>query len=274
MNTLIVGIAIQAIVTAPADHQERLEFVGFSKAEDTATWRVWVEQPTPDGHTDRFQLIRVVDCTTGERIGHIRQGRATRVDRLGRRARLTPPERIASENPIWQQALPARVWKKAKRRTRFRHKRIELDDSAIQFVPHPDAHMTARRDGNTMTFSGDPGSPIGFDLEARLFDGRQVNMGRVRVRGVPNRAVNASLHFFLSPSGHHVAYRVRVSSDTPGYENRFDFDRVVRFPDRPLGVNTIGTFRVLREHAKLTADRFGEMHPGQQGLYESYVGPW
>ena len=254
MNTLIVGIAIQAIVTAPADHQERLEFVGFSKAEDTATWRVWVEQPTPDGHTDRYQLIRVVG--------------------LGRRARLTPPERIASENPIWQQALSARVWKKAKRRTRFRHKRSELDDSAIQFVPHPDAHMTARRDGNTMTFSGDPGSPIGFDLEARLFDGRQVNMGRVRVRGVPNRAVNASLHFFLSPSGHHVADRVRVRSDTPGYENRFDFDRVVRFPDRPLGVNTIGTFRVLREHAKLTADRFGEMHPGQQGLYESYVGPW
>ncbi|MEM6733091.1 MAG: hypothetical protein AAF658_16155, partial [Myxococcota bacterium] len=224
-------------------HEEQLEFIGFSRHEDAAAWRVKVIRPTDQGGFDRFTVIRLVDTKTGEIIGHVRQGKARRTDTLGRRERLSPAERIASENPMWLHALPAKFWKKTRRKVRFSSKPVKVEDGAIRFIADEDADMTisVEDDEKMLVVRSDPGSPIGLLPTARLYDGARIPLGHVRVRGVPGREVNAKIRMYHSPSGFHVAYVVELESDSPGHEHRMDFGRVYRMPGRRLGVLSIGT---------------------------------
>ncbi|MEO0814531.1 MAG: hypothetical protein AAFY60_16850, partial [Myxococcota bacterium] len=185
-----------------------------------------------------------------------------------------PPERIESENPVWQEALPARTWKIARRKIRFGKKPVPVKDGALRFLPDGDAHMTVGIRNEVLTLLSDPGSPIGITPRARLFDGTDVDLGHIRVRGEANRVVEAKLRFYHSPSGRHVAYEVELSSHTPGHEKRMDFGAVMALPRSRLGITSIGTMNLMSENWAVSDDLFSDVHPEIQGLYKAYVGKW
>lgn len=266
-------VAMSALGALP-EHEERLDFIGFSQTEDAAAWQVRVTRPTEAGGFDRYTVIRVIDLRSGEVIGHIRQGKARRVDSLGRKERLAPPERIESENPLWQDALPARTWKKARRTIRFEKKPVAVKGGAIRFVPDGDAFMTLAVDEHDLRAVSDPGSPIGLTPRARLFDGTDLDLGHIRVAGVANRVVEATVRLYHSPTGRSVAYEVELHSSTPGHERHMEYGKTLRLPRSRLGVTTIGTWNVLSGNFEEQEETFGELHPELRSMFKAYVGRW
>ncbi len=273
MTTWLTLLAV-CVLSAPPAHEERLEFIGFSHTEDAAAWRVRVARPTDEGGWDRYTVIRVIDLRTGDVIGHIRQGKARRTDSLGRKERLAPPERIEAENPLWQDALPARTWKIARKKIRFDKEPVAVEGGAIRFVPDDDAFMTLAVNEHTLRVVSDPGSAIGLVPQARLFDGTDLALGHIRVAGEANRVVEAKIKIYHSHKGHAVAYEVELHSNTPGHERHMEYGKAFRLPRSRLGVTSIGTWNMLSGNFDQQEEIFGDLHPELRSMFKSYVGRW
>lgn len=257
-------------------HSETIELIGFSKHEDAAAFRVRVERPAPldAGDVDRFTVIRVVNTKTGEVIGHFRQGRIRRTDANGRRARMASAELLSADNPMWLDALPAAKWKRVRRKVGFKHRRVKIKDGAIRLEPAGRGKMRFEADDTSMVVTSDAGGPIHVIPRIHLWNGSEETLAPIKVRGVENRVVRAEIRFFHSPSGYQVAAHIRLTSETPGHEQKKDFVAVQSLPESPLAVTTVGTFNTMKENHASTQGLWDDMHPETKDLYKAYVGSW
>lgn len=273
MVTLITLTAL--CISAPSEApRERLEFIGFAEDEQTAAWRVEVEQPQPGRKVDRYTVIRIINTKSGDPTGHIRVGKIRRFESSGRPDRGVLPDQLSAENPMWLNALPHSTWRKAKREVRFTFKRLDASKGVVRLMPDDDSFMTLKVSRRALRLESDPGSPVGLTPVARLYDGKEIPLRRIRVRGQPHRVVTVRIQFFHSRSGLHVASKVHLVSTTPGLENETDVAYVHRMPGSPLATIGIGTMNLMGANFQVAEKLYGEMHPEMKDAYKQYVGSW
>ena len=206
MSTALLIIA--ATLTAPQP-SKTVTFVGFSKNESTAAFRVDVVQGNADGASvDRFSLIRLVETSSSSLLATFKGSGVTRKWNDGRRRHVKQAV-LSRANPEWDEAIPKKEWTKLRKKGRFKGKVLQMDDSTLRLSRDTDAPGELKAEPKWIDFRGQRGAPVGFQPIARMVDGEMMSLGSYRREGEADRTWHARVWVHHSRTGSSVAVLAR-----------------------------------------------------------------
>ncbi|MEK7704483.1 MAG: hypothetical protein AAB426_05945 [Myxococcota bacterium] len=269
--------ALPSASSGPEDHSvvELLEFIGFSTPESEAAWRMNIKSVATDGaYVDRYTLASVVDIYTGAINGTYRLTPVRRTSAQGKRVDL--PERLLGEsNARWKSAEPIAAWHKVERRAHFQARRLKMTDGALLIAPDRGVNAEIVPQMTSVAVLVPLGSPLGYSPMARLLNGEQVELGRVRVEGRSGVTLRASVEAYYSPTGMKLAIISRVeaaggSGSSTGGETVF-WPNIVRLPS-PVGTIDVAGFKAGKPATPGGSEAFKNMDPDLAKVYQRLLG--
>lgn len=266
MSTTLLIIAATLSAAQPS---KTVEFVGFSKNESAAAFRVAVVRPSADGKcVDRYSLIRLVETSSSRLLATFKNSGVTRKCNNGRR-RHVPEAVLKRANPEWAQALPKREWSRIRTKARFKGKVLQMNDSTLRLSRDTDAPGELKAEPKWIDFRGERGAAVGFQPIARMVDGELISLGSYRREGEPNRTWHARVWVHHSRTGSSVAVLARFD---PGDGSPVDWQGHVLPLPEPIGTTKIGVMNLVFSGLRQAQGRYKSMHPEYGDMYDQYVG--
>ncbi len=261
-----ITIAVALVAGSGTDHKI-VDFVGFSKDESAAAWRVAIERHQANGAVDSFTLIHLVAVETNQPLATFR-GSPIQRTRDGRRVRARA-RRLEGDNPDYEGAATLADWKRVKRKGRFAFKPLKIDDATLRFLPDEDLDMEMERTRESLNALGQVGEPVGYRPMVRTLGGDHVSLGHVREAGQPGTRIEAAVLAFHSKTGLTIAVLNRFSTtgdDTPSWSTR------ILALHEPVGTTDIGAMRLALSSLQLAERDYLANGEKFSDLYTQYVG--
>ena len=278
MPILLFSLIVAALGPEPRV-TERAAFVGFSKNNALAAYRLQVEAPRRGGTRDRYGLVVVMLMPErgvgAETVTIFRDTEPVRLNAKGERIR-TSKRRLLEANPRYAQARPHSHWVALKRRARFRHRRLPLKDSVLRLSPDEgvqlEANIVTHGGENAIDVVAPPNASVAFGTVVRKLSGEFVSGGDFQMDCPEDGQIEARVEAFHSRDGYSVAvvttFSIRTSQGVHAVP-RIAFSRMIH---SPIGTTQIGSWNLAKEVLRWGADQYNLRHPGMERQYERFVG--
>jgi hypothetical protein len=257
-----ICLAALLITASEPERTETIGFVGFSRNDAVAAWRVTTRLIYPE-YVDSYALVRVAEVDSGRMLGTYRWSPITRRSRNGQTLRLADDERAALY-PEWQQAEQRGAWEKLHRQNRWRSTRLPMNEGTVRIavVGYTQAMVTATSDALTVRVPA--GEPADFDTVARLEDGTSSGLGRLTT-SAGEHELSTDVVVYASTDGraaavvHAIREAVQVRS----------LLALARLPD-PIASGRIGAGH-LNQYERSFRRIFVAVHPELRQIYDAFT---
>lgn len=265
MTTAILIAALTASSPGLAMGKQ-VRFVGFSKDEAAALFRVDATEATHDGGHVSYTFYRLVETRSGELVATFSGGLPQ--CRSGRNRKIRCNKGVVGD-ANFTRAVPKKELQRFMRKARLKQKVLQANDSTLRLARDPDAPGEMDAATQHIDFFGEPGQPVGFGPVVRLMDGRLIQLGHYRVEAEEGTTWHGRVSVHHSRTGQSVAVLARFDrgdGSPPVWDGA-----VYPLPD-PVGTTAIGTFNLVYSSLRHAQVDYEALHPEYGDMYDQYVG--
>lgn len=237
--------AVLAVVVTNA------EFIGFSRNNQVAAWRLAVRDEAPAiGCPDHFTLG--VAQNVAQNVAVPESQTLFLLSPLAERCR----------QDDLKTALSQKQWQALLARGGFRALKLPMKDSTFRLRDLSTRRARIWADKASITIQAAPGQTLAYEPIVRLYDGRQVSLGVQEQAPSEHQSLTGHVTAFHSTTGyalatiHELAGRVWV--------------QLTELP-APVGTHAIGTLNVIRENDTSVRRIFRDMHPSMARAFDRYA---
>ncbi len=253
-----------------AASSQSIEFLGFSRNEAIAAYRVAIHHERDGGLADRYALVCVISMEQGDVAAVFRDSSIERVDARGKRVSVAR-SLLLEDNPLYAEAEAAESWRRLRARAGLRSRKLPMDESIVRLQPHNDVRLAAEAKKDAIELSAETGSPVGFTTVIRSVDADHRAGRSYRVEGAPGERISGRVTAYHSPSGYSVAV---LAEFTVGGATKLSQIGVHRLEESPVGTYRIGTHTLALENLRMGEAYFKNVHPESRGDFDRFVGTY
>jgi hypothetical protein len=258
---------------APTPFHKDVEFLGFSQNERATAWRVTHHVHAPEGGSDVFALVRLIEVTHNELLATFRDSPVRSFSVHGA-PRVLPQAELVARHPSFAQAQPQRAWEHLRHTGRFSSIAQEFKDTVVRIAPDTDTVLSLKADKKVLEIEAHGGSPLGYTPICRLFEGEMVPLGHYRMErsdaAAPlHTALHAQLRVYYSHTGRLIAAH---NTFMGGGQNVHEALVLVTNPDDPIGATGVGMLPMVEAQSRSLYNNFKKVHPEVLQTYKQFIG--
>ena len=179
-------------------------FVGFSKDESAAAWRVNVRRYDRGGYVDHYTLIKISDTANNDVMAVFRGSDIWREDRKGRRKK-TSMRKLLVKNPEYSRAEPRRLWMELNMAHAFAATEVSPTTIYTSVVPDADVIVDTYTQRGALYIRARDAGPLGYKLIGMPDYESNVSLGHYRENPGKDATLMARVKIFASRSKKRIA---------------------------------------------------------------------